>query len=108
VLHLSVPKGTFLFLCLGTEGDGFRLEGCGLQRDELGLLVLTMLVTERAVRKIMLLRPICQANSKFAAFYGNLEREICQKNLEISYVEGQLRFSPDKMILSFSKLCTVR
>lgn len=66
-----------------------------------------MVVTNRAIRKIMLLHPTYQANNKFSALYGNLER-ACENNLEIPYIEGQLYFSTDRMIISFSKLFTVR
>lgn len=57
------------------KADGFCSEGCGLQWDELGLLVLMMVITKRAIRKIMLLHPIYQADNKFSALFGNLERE---------------------------------
>lgn len=56
----------------------------------------------------MLLHPLYQASNNFSASYGNLERGACKNNQEIPYIEGQLYFSTDRMIVSFSKLFTVR
>lgn len=66
-----------------------------------------MVITKRAIRKIVLLHPIYQANKSFSALWEFRKRD-CQKNLEMPYIEGQLYFSADRMIISLSKLCTIR